>query len=715
MPRVLLRPPWQFMARSLLKREALPHPHLHNIYDTRPVISLRNTHSLVYQPEFTSKNSDISNDQSTLRDIYDGSLSVKTSILIKQKLPELLPEHSPDDAVFEDEGPEYTTVASSLSPLNSPYSSLDALIQLIKLRDFDRAYSLLKEIQDLNIPIPPSFAYEIPALAALRNEDMHSAMVKQFTAWISLIPPATNGNVRKFNEACHLVFDAKVTNITLILSFAKIMASKGYGQIIGTKAIEIIMRYSSFEDGQNFLDEFNEANAQYWNAHNPKIAKEECEMFANFARGLALRSLVFSGRVDDALSLLPDPEDTQIRLSRDTYKVLLRCLEQSRNVVHRQQIPMVEKLWSQESITIDSVTPLTILGDEAVMASNFKSALPVELTGNLVDDLRYMKLAFINQVPHPFTIVNFMNAYLSTGRTRALELLYNRAARTSLRVLITFIFAEMLFYHRLRQYDLVIETFVDHFYLTGVPRERVLYGYNRLSAIRRAYDPNAGGHRPPERCFKLDKTTPVGKVWPSSSHCNIVYHALVALTPSGPGIEDLYQELLQIVEYGKDAPTTPTIASVEPLVANFRGRPSSGAFTPFFRRLMQVNGVARGAKILTDMMKCGIKPTIYQYTELAGFYATNRESHKAFLILDHLEGRFKSTPVPPAPDRVVYMSLMRGFILSKNLSAAIRVADRLKLRYKYTKGEDRFVDEILREIEYMKAEQEQPVRFFFNL
>lgn len=709
------------MERSLLTREAAPHPRSNSIYDTRHgiAISLRNTHSIVYQPEFIPENFDrgSSDDQSTLRDIYDGSLSLRTSILIKQKLPELLPEHSPSDAVFEDEGPEYSTVASSLSPLNSPHSSLDALAQLIKLRDFDQAYSLLKEIQDLNIPIPPSFAYEIPAQAVLRNEHMHSAMLTQFMAWISLIPPATDGNVRRFNETCHLIFDAKVTNMALILSFAKIMASKGYGRIISTKAIEIIMRYSSFEDGQNFLDEFNEANAQYWNAHNPKVAREECEMFANLARGLALRSLVFSDRVDDALSLLPDPEDTQIRLTSDTYKVLLRRLERSRNVVHRQQIPMVEKLWSQESTTNESVSPLTILGDEAVMASKLQSALPVELTGNLVDDLRYMKLAFINQVPHPFTIVNFMNAYLSTGRTRALELLYNRAARTSPRVLITFIFAEMLFYHRLRQYDLVIETFVDHFYLTGVPRERVLNRYNRLSAIRREFEPNAGGHPPPERCFNFHsfKKAPVGKLWPSSSHCNIVYHALVALTTSGPAIEDIYQELLLIIENGKDAPTTPTITSIEPLIANFRGRPSSGAFTPFFRRLMQIYGDVRGAKILNDMMKCGIKPTIYQYTELAGFYAVEGKSQKAFLILDHLEGRSKSTstPVAPAPDRVVYMSLMRGFILSKNISAAISVADRFKLRYKYKEGEDRYVDEVLREIEYMKLEQEQPVRFFF--
>ena len=734
----LLRPPWLCMARSLLAREVLPHPNLYNIYDTRhgTTLSLRQIHSVVDLPESSARNPDrgSSNGQSTLHDISDGSLPLKISILVEKKLPELLPEHSPDDAIFEDEGQEYSDVASSLSPLNSPNSSIHALAQLIELRDFDRAYSLLKEIQDLNIPIPPSFAYEIPAQAALRNEDMHSAIVEQFTAWISLIPPASDNKVRTFNKTCHLIFQAKITNLALILPFAKIMASKGYGQMISNKAIPLIMRYTSFEVGQDFLDEFNEANAQYWNVHNPMIAKEKSEMFAILVRGLALRHLVRSDRVDDAISLLPDPEDTQNRLTSFTYDVLLRRLKLSKNVVHRQQIPMVEKLRSQESTTIsedDSVSPLTILGDEAQMASRLKSALPAELTENLANDLRYIKLAFLveDMVPHPFTIVNFMNAYLSTGRTRALELLYNRASRTSYRVLFTFIFAEMLFYHRLRQYDLVIETFVDHFYLTGVPREQVLKYYNRLSAKRQAFDPNTRGHPPPERCYKFDssKTLPRGKLWPLSSHCNIVYHALVALTPPGPEIEALYQELLLIIEYGKDAPTTPAIASVEPLVANSRRRPSSGAFTPFFRRLMRAYGAARGAKILNDMVQCGIKPTIHHYTELAGFYAAKGESQKAFLILDNLEQRFKGaaksstkgyvdpgdmeeleTPESselPAPDRVVYISLIRGFIISKNLSAATNVAERLKLRHKYVKGEDSYLDEVLREIEYMKQEQ----------
>ena len=762
---VFLRPPWLCMARMLCAREVPPHPYPTNIYGTRhgTTPSLRHTHSVVDQPE-SSKNPDrdSSNDQSTPRDIFDGSPHPKTSILeiLEQKLPKLLPEHLPGDTIFEDNEQEYSAVVSTLSQSNSPNSSIHALTQFIELRDFNQAYLLLKDIQDLNIHIPLSFAFEAPAQAALRNEDLHGpTQVEQFTAWFGLIPPAHDSDVvQKFNETCRLIFHAKVTNLALILAFTKIMASKGYGQTISVQAIPFIMRYSSIEVGLNFLDDFNDANAKYWATHNPKISAKKSEMLAINARGLAVRSLVYSNRIDEALSLLPDPEDSQFRLTSYTYDFLLRRLEKSKNVEHQRQIPLVERLRDQESTALhenNSVSPLNVLAEEAEMASKLKSALPVDLTENLASDLRYMKLAFLHDdlIPHPFTIVNFMNAYLSTGRTRALELLHNRAVRTSYRTLFTFIFAEMLFYHRLRQYDLVIETFVDHFYLTGVPRERVLNRYNRLSAKRRAFDPNTRGHPPPERCYRFDphKLLQRGKLWPLSSHCNLVYHALVALISPGQEIEVLYQELLLIIEQGKDLPISPVIASVEPLVTGSRGRPSSGAFTPFFRRLMHAHGAARGAKILNEMVKHGIKPTIYHYTELAGFYASRGESQRAFLILDNLEMRFKSaaqssTTVSddqgssgdqrgsddqgvsddqgdsstsersltlPAPDLVMYISLMRGFIISKNLQAADDVAARLKQLHKYRQGENSYLDQVYKEIEFMRKEHAQQVRFFF--
>ena len=742
------------MGRMLCPRELSAHFNFHSVTNMYgachgAALSFRHTQSVVDQPE---------DGEDTLRDISGVSEEGKhqeeiqaTSDGSGTHWSQALPEHSPDDAVFEVWGQEYSAVAltSTLSPHNSPHSSIHALVQLVELRDFNQAYLLLKDIQDLHIPIPLSFIYEAPAQAALRNGDLHGAkQLEQFTAWFSLIPPAHTSDITPtFGKTCHLIFQAKVTNLSLILNFAKIMASKGYGQMISVQAIPTVMRYSSSEVGLNFLEDFNDANAKYWAIHDPKTAAKRAEKLTIDVRGLAVRSLAYSDRIDEALSLLPDPNDIRFKLTSYTYDVLLRRLEKSKDVEHRKQIPRVEELRSQESTTVsenNSVSPLTVLAEEAEMASNLNPAHPVDLTENLANDLRYLKLALLDKylVPHPFTIVNFMNTYLATGRSQALELLHNRAIRTSYRTISTFIFAEMLFYRRLRQHDLVIETFVDHFYLTGVPREHVLNRYHRLSAKRRAYDPATREDPPPERCYKFDprKIFSRGKLWPSSAHCNLVYHALVALTVPNSALESLYQELLLITEHGKDAPTTPAIASVEPLVIGSKG-PSSGAFTPFFRRLMQAFGPARGAKILNDMVKNRIKPTTYHYTELAGFYASAGEAQKAFLILGDLERRFKNTAqslttgsnnqgdsstsekhdtleIPessalPAPDLVMYISLMRGFIISKNLQAADAVAARLRQLHKYRKGEDRYLDDVYRDIEYMREEYRQQVWFFY--
>ena len=677
--------------------------------------------------------------------VASGSLPPPISILeiINKKLPDLLPENSPNDEIFEAQGQEYSAVASTLSR-HSPNSSIRALVQLVELRDFSQAYLLLKDIQDLDIHIPLSFVYEAPAQAVLRNGDLHAAkQVEQFTTWFSLIPPShASDTIRTFEETCHLIFQAKIVNLSLVLNFARIMASKGYGQTVSVQAVPTIMRCSSLEVALNFLDDFNDAHAKYWSIHDPKVAAKKTERLASGVRGLALRTLAYTDRIDEALSLLPDPKDTYFKLTSFTYDTLLRRLEKSTNVEHRKQIPIVEELRNQGStVSETNVSPLNILAEEAELASDLNPALPVDLSGSLVNDLRHLKLAFLRDdlVVHPFTIVNFMNMYLATGRTRALELLYNRAIRTSFRVTSTFIFAEMLFYHRLRQYDLVIETFVDHFYLTGVPREYVLSRYNRLSALRRAFDPATREDPPPQRCYKFDshKALPRGKLWPLSIHCNLVYHALVAVTPNTE-LENLYQKLLLIVEHGKDAPTTQTI---EPLVTGSKGRPNSGAFTPFFRRLMQAYGAARGAKILNDMAKVGIRPTTYHFTELAGFYASTGDAQRAFLILDSLERRFKNTSESsmssddqgdssaseehnslgnsessslPAPDLVAYISLMRGFIISKNLQAADDVASRLRQLHKYRRGEEKYLDDVYRDLEDMREVYRHQVRILSN-
>jgi len=130
-------------------------------------------------------------------------------------------------------------------------------------------------------------------------------------------------------------------------------------------------------------------------------------------------------------------------------------------------------------------------------------------------------------------------------------------------------------------------------------------------------------------------------------------------------------------------------------------------------------GPSRGSRIIQDMVELNIEPSIYHYTELAGFYAKMGEVEVVMKILRTLEDEsglyerlerqkhdyspdlvrglatvssnpFPTNPVTPSlnsnsessearvntapePDLVFYTSLMRGFILSKNVWGFERV------------------------------------------
>lgn len=57
---------------------------------------------------------------------------------------------------------------------------------------------------------------------------------------------------------------------------------------------------------------------------------------------------------------------------------------------------------------------------------------------------------------------------------------------------------------------------------------------------------------------------------------------------------------------------------------------------------MKATGASRGARILGEMLKAGLKPTVYHFTELAGFYAHEGDVTKAMHILDRMEAKLAS-------------------------------------------------------------------------
>ena len=655
--------------------------------------------------------------------------------LVKTTLPRVLPEPVADDpSVFEERDSDYITYPPAEQ---AAYSSTHALAQLVTDHRYEEAYSLFVELRDLGVIIPPSRSYEQAALASLR---LPGASVSRFADWFSLIPPAHLAvSPRKFEEARRVILQTPITNLSLVTSMALILASKGYADVISIHAVPLIIRYASPEISHQFLDDFMQAHRLYWNGHRPQDAPYMVKKTFTNVRGIAVRTLAFSRRLEEAVALLPDSRNSTFRLTKYTYDVLLRGLRTTREVKVKQHVPLVMTLRNQESTSVpaphhasgefQNIAELSSCDlppdplENAGMMSEIKFPTPVHVSDNLAETLRYLKngLSSNTDIPHPYTIVNFFAEYRFTGRSRALALLLQRSIRSSYASTSAFLLAEMLYYWKLKQHSLVIQTFVDHFFLSGVPRDDVLTCYNRVKHQQAEFsDPDHVSteeeEAPPHRVCEYgnDSVLPRGKLWPSAQHCNLVWHSLVDIAPDDATVERLYHKLLKVTAGDHSAEPDGF-----PLVTFAKVTSSSGAFTPFIKRLMFASGASRGAKIISDMLSLGLRPNVYHFTELAGTYARMGDSERAFFVLDQMENQSGNQTkdgtagsatteaqnnIFSPPDLIMYISLMRGFIIARNLEGALEVDRRLRLVHEHVLGQNEYLDLVHADLQLLKQE-----------
>ncbi|TFK34508.1 hypothetical protein BDQ12DRAFT_700449 [Crucibulum laeve] len=663
--------------------------------------------------------------------------------LLEATLPELLPEPLPEDASIFENASDYDYRADSVALTAPSYPSdytlsTHTLMQLLMAHKIDEAYNLLLELNDLHVPIPPSSIFEAAAKDVLHNSLQSGSQlitqdqIDRFQAFFSLIPPAhLSDTPRQFRELRKLTIDTQLPNMVCIIRFAVILSSKGYADLIINHAVAPIMRFTSSAVNRKFLDDFLAANREYWASYKPSDLEYMVQKTRTNVFGSAIRTLVYSRRLEDALALLPDPTQETYRLTVYTYGVLRSALEKSSDRTLRGRISEIDALRENEKTCVlverEKGDNLTIRAEEVSMASEWDTAAPVDVNKNLALSLRYLKrcMSGSEELPHPFTIVAFMESYISTGRTTALQLLLNKAIRSSFRSTSVFLFAEMLFYRRRGLNDLVLETFVDHFYLSGVPRQDVLTRHRRVQRVRaqHAEESEYGEDSPARRlCEAVGLSR--GKIWPSTVHCNLVWHALVDIAPDNRTIESLYEKLLAITKCAQSNVSTPLLKdSISHLLPpTNQQKLGSGAFTSFMRPLMLVHGPSRGAHILGDMMKVGIKPTVYHFTELAGRYASNGDTRRALMVLDRMEKMLKAQNAAesstemitdpedtstsfPAPDLVMYISLLRGFIKSHNLEGATEVEKRLMQRYTHIPGEYAYLDNVFADLRILRKQK----------
>ncbi|KAJ3512071.1 hypothetical protein NLJ89_g3730 [Agrocybe chaxingu] len=655
--------------------------------------------------------------------------------LIAKRLPAILPEPVQTDDVFEEDGPEYAYhPPTTTDEAHAAMQSTGVLVTLVEAGNYTQAYALLKEIQDLEIPIPNSDIYQAPAQAALKNDDLHPAQrVDAFGAWFSLVLAAHETEPGyEYEETRRLVTQAVVTDIPLIIQFTIIMARKGFADRVSHHTIPSIIRWTDWEVGQKFLDDFNDANKAYIAELGPRNAGYLIRKTATNSRGTAIRALAYANRLDEAIRLLPDPDNPTFRLTTYTYNVILNRLTRTKREVRDAYTPLVKALRDDDATALHRNSPdLRTLAQELDLTAGSKTSTQVDFGDDLVAGLRYLKKNVADhdksKLPHPFTLVNFMSMYLATGRTRALKMLLDKAIRHGFIATSNFVFAEMLFYRRIGQPNLVIKTFVDHFFLSAVPREEVVKCVTRIDSQINNYDPTSGEDPPLKRFYPFNEsfTLPRGKIWPSRIHCNLIWDALSELTTVDRELEVLYYKLVQYVADGRVLSETEPLSAIDelPTPAGWTTSAGAAAFTPFIYRLMYLRGPHFGVRMFRQMLQLGVKPTVYHYTELAGYFARKSDSRKAFAILDgmaaqqqhpfgretyEVEQRGISPPVReyhlPRPTVVTYVSLIRGFLIAKNLEAAEAALRRLRKVHTHVPGENRFLDRALEDLEAFRQD-----------
>ncbi|KAJ7927560.1 hypothetical protein B0H13DRAFT_2312497 [Mycena leptocephala] len=461
---------------------------------------------------------------------------------------------------------------------------------------------------------------------------------------------------------------------------------------------------------------------------------------------IALEALIKAWCLEEALALIPAYHRGNVKHNPRLYTLLLYKLRISYNPKYEPYLERIQRLREHtkqakraEALLVQKARAEgeaarnleDFSGEDIFMSSSVSSSRPPQRIGsNLAASLRALRRALrarhSSQRPHVLTIVRFFEVYLATGRTRAIPLLRNLA----LRVLpYSYVFAEMLFHARRRNPDLVIQTFVTHFFIVGLPRDELMIRLRSMEEL----DPATAA---------IWTATPQRKLFPYPVHTAVVWRAMPAFAKDERALETLYAKLLRFGDKQSTQSSVlhPGVPLLQPPPA-WKSGVDASAFTPFIRLMCRAFGMERGGQILKDMVGLGIQPNIYQLTELAMAYSRAGEVRKTMVVLDQVEKASKTwenmeaaesmdagesleaeanddnaaavrrralrNHLLPRVDQVFYRAVIRGFLISHRVEAAKQVEQRMRKRFGYVPGQDAQLDNLYKDL-YAEERGENP-------
>ncbi|KAG6902186.1 hypothetical protein C0995_003282 [Termitomyces sp. Mi166 len=661
---------------------------------------------------------------------------------IEATLPLRLPEPVVSDtSIFEDfssdtSSNDYATLRVSLR--EPPSSAFQTLETLIRREQNEEAWALCQEMLSSGIDIPKSNVYGRAAMAVLASHELSEQdQISRCSLWLSMIPSAHENNElgnKRIILMRRRVFQGLQPTITLAIQFSLIMASKGYLEFIAPEAVVFVTRFAPPPISLRFIKDFLTSDFAYIGDVDSKQEKDlqgvrdeerlhRLQELAHLVQGPAIETLTRSGEFAAAMLLLPTPKKP-FRLSTRTYDLLLSRLRDTRVGSFPDYIDLVEKLrhdpsyyeepWSLSYAEIDPWHTRTkhfeALKHELDPASPLYigESLAVQLR-SILDGIRQSELS----VPE---LVAFFSDYYDSGRTTAIIRLRKLALGRNWPTGSAFLYAEMSYYLNHALYLLVLKTYANHFYFSGVPEEEL------TAAIRYLEANDDSEHRHP--AYSTKQKNLIRRFFPNESHTDLAWHALVRAAPSTRDVDALYHRFMQyqLRIRNENPPENATRLSFPPSIEHSIG---TSVFTVFLSRLLRPNQPSRASEFFRDMAKVGVNPTIHHFTLLATFYVHVGDIQRTFSVVRALEQehpvtspspiqisletihRQRPEPGIPIPDAIFYTSLLGALVELKYLKEAQEIRRLFYKRFIHTMYLHPPLDIALRNLKRLEYEVDQ--------
>jgi hypothetical protein len=604
-----------------------------------------------------------------------------------------------DLSVFENISGEYKNLVLRSAPA-VPTSPNRTLVRLIGKGRYHIAERLRAEMVALGEEIHLNNIFEEAAAHVLRKVHLEPAdRAAEFSDWFSLVPRRgpKKTRARTFSRIRLQLFKYNnATYLPVIMRFGIISASKGYTQAIALQVISFVVRFSEPSVSSKFLDDLENALAQYLGSDQTEMAKK-----AKSFRSLAIRIYCLAGYMDESVKMLQTTRSRGINVTAFTYDLLLQKLT---NTAHIEIVQRFQNV--SVSISASGRKHATKAIKEFTSSKRYDTNSVFAETRSvtvLARDLLLLRKSIISpSPPTALSLARFFHAYRSIGRSRGLVMLNRKAFGSSHVTKSLWLRAEMLFYLHTNQFPLLISTFARHFYLIGVPTAEVLPVVNmqmrQTKHNRRAFMKTL-----------IPWVATWERIWPTNMHTALVWQALVSMTRSTEAIQRMYYQLVQMTRSssaqveGYSGNTAPPVLVV-----------TQGHFAPFLvfyaRRATGKTNVEHVTRIFNDMLQLGISPSEHTLNILVAAYARSGDNRRVESVLKRMETNMNvCEDIPeqrqfPPPSIVTYTSIIQGFVESRSLQSALAMETRMMQRIQFVEGMNKRTDSVLVSLRRLQRE-----------